>query len=78
MSGVKKTLLAMNRRVGDRERPGADPADAAVSPERWNRIKTLLDGALERPPAERERWLAAAAGDAELAAEVAAMLDLET
>jgi eukaryotic-like serine/threonine-protein kinase len=69
----------MDRRVGDRERPDAEPADAAVKPERWTEIKALLDGALEQPPAERERWLlAAAGGDAALAGEVAALLSLET
>jgi eukaryotic-like serine/threonine-protein kinase len=69
----------MNRRVGDREGPDAEPADAAVKPERWTQIKILLEGALERPAAERWDWVAAAtAGDPVLAGEVNAMLRLET
>jgi eukaryotic-like serine/threonine-protein kinase len=69
----------MSRRVGDREGPELDPADATVRPERWTQIKILLDEALELSPAERESWLlTATAGDAELTAEVAAMLRLET
>ncbi|HEX6199048.1 MAG TPA: hypothetical protein VF150_02205, partial [Thermoanaerobaculia bacterium] len=42
---------------------------------RWRRIEELFEGALDRPPEEREAWLAAACdGDGELQAEVAAML----
>ncbi len=42
---------------------------------RWRRIEALFEGALDRPPEEREDWLDAACdGDGELRSEVAAML----
>ena len=32
---------------------------SAIPPERWARMEALLDGALDRPKAERSAWLAA-------------------
>lgn len=47
----------------------------SVTPERWLQIEEIFFAALERPEEERSAWLAAAAGDdAELAAEVEALL----
>jgi hypothetical protein len=46
-----------------------------MTPERWRRAKELFHEALERAPAERDRMLAeACAGDAELRAEVEALI----
>lgn len=46
-----------------------------MTPERYQQINRLLDGALERIPAERAAWLAAACGaDAELRSEVESLL----
>jgi TolB-like protein/tRNA A-37 threonylcarbamoyl transferase component Bud32 len=46
-----------------------------VTPERWARAKSVLDGALGRPEAERGDFVAeACAGDPELQAEVASLL----
>jgi eukaryotic-like serine/threonine-protein kinase len=46
-----------------------------VSPERWQRIEAVLDGALDRPPAERTAYVAeACGGDAELRADVERLL----
>ena len=42
-----------------------------MTPERWQRVKTLLDGALEQPAEQRDAFLSAAcAGDATLRKEV--------
>ena len=46
-----------------------------MSPERWLRVKDLLSGALELPPAEQSGYLdQACAGDAELRAELDSLL----
>jgi serine/threonine protein kinase len=46
-----------------------------VTPEHWQRIKATFQAAMERPPAERNAWLAAeAAGDSDLLREVEKML----
>src|SRR5690606_26207596 len=46
-----------------------------VSPERWRRVAAVLDEALDMPPADRARFLDQACdGDAELRAEVEALL----
>jgi serine/threonine-protein kinase len=46
-----------------------------MTPERWDRLKSLFQGALDRPAAEREPWLlAASGGDAELLREARALL----
>jgi eukaryotic-like serine/threonine-protein kinase len=51
------------------------PGDAPLPPERWREIKALFAKLLDSPPAERADLLArAAAEDAGLAAEVAALL----
>ena len=47
----------------------------ALSPERWKRVKETTAGALERPQAERQSWLAdACAGDEALRREVDSLL----
>jgi hypothetical protein len=47
-----------------------------MNPEQWARVKVLFQGALERPPSEREAWLRAAAGsDVEALREAWALLD---
>jgi serine/threonine-protein kinase len=49
-----------------------------MTPERWQRIKQVFDGAAERPPAERPAYLdEACAGDEELRAEVESLLESE-
>jgi eukaryotic-like serine/threonine-protein kinase len=49
-----------------------------VTPERWKRVRELLEEALERSPGDRRAFVAAAAaGDAGLAAEVSRLLDAE-
>ena len=40
----------------------------------WGEVERLFDAALDLPPAERLRWLAAATPDPELRAVVARML----
>ena len=46
-----------------------------MTPERWQRIKTLFDGAIEQDAAGRDAWLALACeGDAALQFEVASLL----
>ena len=46
-----------------------------MTPERWQTVKALFDGALACPAEARERWLAGAAGgDDDLAREVASLL----
>jgi tetratricopeptide (TPR) repeat protein len=45
-----------------------------MSAERWQRVKQLFGDALEQPLPSRGAWLAAAAGDPSLAAEVGALL----
>jgi eukaryotic-like serine/threonine-protein kinase len=48
---------------------------ASVTPERWLRVKEIVQGALAEPPGNRPDWAAAAcAGDAELAREVDSLL----
>ena len=47
-----------------------------MNPDQWARVKVLFQGALERPPSEREAWLRAAAGsDVEALREAWALLD---
>ncbi len=49
-----------------------------MTPERWARVRDLLEAALERPSDERRAFVAGAAGgDAELAAEVTRLIDAE-
>ncbi|HBL29453.1 MAG TPA: hypothetical protein DD490_21685, partial [Acidobacteria bacterium] len=49
-----------------------------VTPERWQQVKTVLDGALERRRAERDAYLAEACrGDDELRGEVESLLASE-
>ena len=44
-------------------------------PARWAKVRDLVEGALERPPADRAAWLDAnTAGDPELRAEVERLL----
>ena len=46
-----------------------------LTPERWQRVESLFDGALDRDPADREAWLVAqCAGDPELLDEVRELL----
>jgi eukaryotic-like serine/threonine-protein kinase len=46
-----------------------------MTPERWERLKSLFQGALDRPAAERDHWLLDASGaDAELLREARALL----
>jgi eukaryotic-like serine/threonine-protein kinase len=46
-----------------------------MTPERWDRLKSLFQGALDRPAAERERWLLeASGGDTELLHEARTLL----
>ena len=45
-----------------------------MTPERWARVTELFDAACAQPPAARAAWVAAAGGDAEIRAEVEAML----
>jgi hypothetical protein len=46
-----------------------------MTPERWDQLKSLFQGALDRPAAEREPWLVEASrGDAELLREARALL----
>ncbi len=45
-----------------------------MNPERWDQVKTLFAAALEREPAERERFLAQACTDAAIRDEVASLL----
>ncbi len=45
-----------------------------MSAARWQRVKQLFGEALDQPLPQRAAWLEAAAGDPELAAEVAALL----
>ena len=50
-----------------------------MTSERWPRVKALFEAAVERPPAEREAFLAAAAGDDEaLRREVESLLASDT
>jgi len=46
-----------------------------MEPDRWQRSQDLFAAALALPPAERDAYLAEAAGDAALAAEVRSLLD---
>src|ERR1043165_3093898 len=49
---------------------------AAMTPERWQQIKAVLEEALERDPHERESFLdEACGGDSELRVEVEALID---
>ncbi|HKV08466.1 MAG TPA: serine/threonine-protein kinase [Thermoanaerobaculia bacterium] len=49
-----------------------------MTPERWQEVKAVLDGALERAPSERAAFVAAACGeDEELRQEVDSLLDTE-
>ncbi len=51
----------------------------AMTPERWRAVKAVLDGAMDRPPADRAAWLdEACAGDPSLRAEAEALLAAET
>ena len=53
---------------------GAQPTP--TPPEKWTRLKMLFLGALDRPAAERERWLRGeAAGDLELLHEAQALVE---
>ena len=45
-----------------------------MQPEHWDQVKTLFAAALEREPAERERFLAQACEDASIRDEVASLL----
>jgi hypothetical protein len=46
-----------------------------VTPQQWERLKTLFQGALDQPASTRRQWLAsAAAGDAELLRDAEALL----
>ena len=50
--------------------------EASMSPERWQRVEALLDGALDRTPSHRTAWLRAECGeDDALYREVARLLD---
>jgi len=50
-----------------------------VTAERWPRVKALFEAAVERPPAERDAFLAAATGDDEaVRREVASLLTSDT
>jgi eukaryotic-like serine/threonine-protein kinase len=50
-----------------------------VTDERWSRVKALFQAAVERPPAERDAFLAAATGDDDaLRQEVASLLTSDT
>lgn len=54
---------------------GANRRGIGVTPERWQRVKEVFQSALERPPEDREAYLAdETAGDPELQREVAKML----
>jgi eukaryotic-like serine/threonine-protein kinase len=46
-----------------------------VTPERWQRIRPILESALELPPAERPAFLEQACGDADLRAEIESLLE---
>ena len=46
-----------------------------MTPERWARVTELFDAACQQPPRAREAWLEASGDDAELRAEVRAMLE---
>jgi eukaryotic-like serine/threonine-protein kinase len=46
-----------------------------MKPQRWQQLKPLFQGALERPEAHRDDWLRQACDDPELRAEVKALLD---
>lgn len=48
--------------------------DAAAVRDRWVRVEALFDEALERPPAERGRWVRAQSTDPGIAAEVLALI----
>jgi eukaryotic-like serine/threonine-protein kinase len=50
-----------------------------LTPERWQQVTEILDGALDRPPGERPAFLAAACGDdGELREEVESLLRFES
>src|SRR5947208_5072599 len=50
-----------------------------MTPELWERVKTVFDAARERPPGERARFLDAACGaDAALRVEVESLLAADT
>ena len=50
-----------------------------MTDERWPRVKALFQAAVERPPADREAFLAAATGDDEaMRCEVASLLTSDT
>ena len=50
-----------------------------MTDERWPRVKALFQAAVERPPAERDAFLAAATGDDDaLRQEVASLLTSDT
>src|SRR6185503_13732301 len=52
---------------------------SSVTDERWPRVKALFQAAVERPPAERDAFLAAATGDDDaLRREVASLLTSDT
>src|SRR5437762_14388157 len=49
---------------------------AAMTPERWQRVKSLFDGIVERAPEERDAFLSMTCGsDEELRREVIALLN---
>ena len=53
------------------------PESATVSDERWPQVKALFQAAAERPPSERDAFLAAATGDDEaLRREVGSLLNV--
>lgn len=45
-----------------------------MTPEQWQRLKALFQGALDQAPDQRDAWLTQAAGDAAIASEVRALL----
>src|ERR1700704_2831936 len=49
-----------------------------VTDERWPRVKTLFQAAVERPPGERDAFLAAATSDDAVRREVASLLTSDT
>src|SRR5262245_21720085 len=66
---------ASGRRPGSGSGTSSWSAEEVMTPERWQAVKALLDGALRRSPGERSAFLVEACGaDAALRAEVESLL----
>ncbi len=65
------------RSDGQTRKSGSGASASAGAGDRWSAVDALLDGALDQPPGERQRWLeTACAGDQALLNEVRTLLEL--